>query len=154
MSTGYRRNFRSDAIGGTHEIVNLMGSYIPFALTKAEREARKDTRASIQERYSDEHDYLAKLHAAAEELVKGRYLLSEDVENVMKRGQQQWEFVTRQRRDSGFYSVALMPHRLSPQARADIDDIAYIQPSVLPVLPELDFSNRGAQDLLTEVSRW
>jgi hypothetical protein len=92
-NTGW--NFRSDAIGGAHDIVNLLGSYIPFALTKAEREARKDTRASIQERYRDEDDYLAKLHAAAEQLVKGRYLLPEDVENVTKRGQQQWEFVTR-----------------------------------------------------------
>jgi len=43
----------------------------------------------------DEGDYLAKLRAAAEELTKGRYLLSEDVENVLKRGLQ-WEFVTAQ----------------------------------------------------------
>ena len=73
-----------------------MGSYMPFALTRAEREARKDPRASIEERYRNEDDYLAKLRRAAEELVKGRYLLPDDVESVIKRGQQQWEFVTRQ----------------------------------------------------------
>ncbi len=93
-NTGW--NFRSQEIGGTHEIVNLMGSYIPFARTKAEREARKDPRPSIQERYRNEDDYLGRLRAAAEELVKGRYLLPDDVENVIKRGQQQWEFVSRQ----------------------------------------------------------
>ena len=94
-NTGW--NFRSQEIGGTHEIVNLMGSYIPFALTKGERQARNDPRLSIEERYRDQADYLAKLRAAAGELVKARYLLPEDVENVIKRGQQQWEFVTRQR---------------------------------------------------------
>jgi hypothetical protein len=93
-NTGW--NFRSESIGGTREIVNLLGSYIPFARTRAEREARKDPRLSIQERYRDEGDYLSRLRAAAEELVKGRYLLAEDVENVLKRGRLQWEFVTAQ----------------------------------------------------------
>ena len=91
-NTGW--NFRSEAIGGTHEIVNLLGSYIPFARTSAVREARKDPRSSIQERYRDEADYLAKLRGAADLLVKGRYLLPEDVDNVIKRGRLQWEFVT------------------------------------------------------------
>jgi hypothetical protein len=91
-NTGW--NFRSESIGGTHEIVNLLGSYIPLARTKADREARKDPRLSIHERYRDEDDYLAKLRAAAEELVKGRYLLPEDVESVIARGRLQWQFVT------------------------------------------------------------
>jgi hypothetical protein len=93
-NTGW--NFRSEAIGGTHEIVNLLGSYIPFARTRADREARKDPRPSIQERYRDEGDYLGKLRVAAEELVKGRYLLPEDVDNVIRRGRLQWEFVNAQ----------------------------------------------------------
>ena len=91
-STGW--NFRSESVGGSNDIYSLMGSYIPFAATKAEREARKDPRPSLQERYRDRDDYLAKLRAAAQGLVKQHYLLEEDVENVMKRGQQQWEFVT------------------------------------------------------------
>jgi hypothetical protein len=92
-NTGW--NFRSQEIGGTREIVNLMGSYIPFALTKAERQARNDPRPSIEERYRDQSDYLGKLRAAADELVKGRYLLPEDVENVLKRGREQWDFISR-----------------------------------------------------------
>jgi len=91
-NTGW--NFRSESIGGTREIVNLLGSYIPFPRTRADREARKDPRLSIQERYRDEDDYLAKLRAAAGALVKGRYLLPEDVESVVTRGRLQWEFVT------------------------------------------------------------
>jgi len=91
-NTGW--NFRSESIGGTREIVNLLGSYIPFARTRAEREARRDPRPSIQERYRDQDDYLAKLRAAAGELVKGRYLLPEDMESVIARGRLQWQFVT------------------------------------------------------------
>ncbi len=91
-NTGW--NFRSESVGGTKEIYNLLGSYIPFAMTKAERDARKDPRPSIAEHYRDRDDYLAKLRTAAQEMVKGRYLLSEDVENVIKRGEAHWQFLT------------------------------------------------------------
>lgn len=91
-NTGW--NFRSPSVGGSTEIYNLLGSYVPFALTKAEREARNDPRPSIAERYRNREDYLAKLRAAAEALVTQRYLLAEDVENVVERGAAQWQFVT------------------------------------------------------------
>jgi hypothetical protein len=91
-NTGW--NFRSPSVGGSTEIYNLLGSYVPFALTKAEREARNDPRPSISERYRSREDYLAKLRAAAEALVTQRYLLAEDVENVVGRGAAQWQFVT------------------------------------------------------------
>jgi len=93
-NTGW--NFRSPSIGGSGEIVNLLGSYIPFARTRADREARKDPRRSIQERYRNEDDYLARLRAAAGELVKGRYLLPDDVDGVIERGRLQWQFVAAQ----------------------------------------------------------
>jgi hypothetical protein len=91
-NTGW--NFRSPSVGGPTEIYNLLGSYIPFALTKAEREARSDLRPSIAERYRSREDYIAKLRVAAETLVNQRYLLAEDVENVVVRGAAQWQFVT------------------------------------------------------------
>ena len=89
-NTGW--NFRGASIGNSNsEVYNNMGSYIPFAATKAERDARMDPRPSVAERYRDRDDYLAKLRTAADALVKGRYLLPEDIENVIKRGQAQWE---------------------------------------------------------------
>lgn len=48
---------------------------------------------SLAERNRDRDDYISKLRLAAQELVKGRYLLPEDVENAVKRGMAQWEFV-------------------------------------------------------------
>ena len=94
LATNTGWNFRSPSVGGSTEIYNLLGSYIPFALTKAEREARNDPRPSIAERYQGREDYLAKLRAAAQALVAKRYLLAEDVENVVERGAAQWEFLT------------------------------------------------------------
>jgi hypothetical protein len=91
-NTGW--NLRSASVGGSTEIYNLLGSYVPFALTKAEREARKDPRPSIAERHRSREDYLTKLRAAAEALVTQRYLLAEDVQNVVERGEAQWQFVT------------------------------------------------------------
>lgn len=90
-NTGW--NFRSTSVGGPTEIYNLLGSYIPFAPTKTEREARGDPRPSIAERYQSRDDYIAKLRAAAASLVAQRYLLAEDVENVVERGAAQWQFL-------------------------------------------------------------
>ena len=51
LATYTGSNFRSAATGGTGQLVPLLGSYIPLARTKAEREARHDPRPSIEERY-------------------------------------------------------------------------------------------------------
>lgn len=88
-------NFRSPAIGGTHQTVSLLGSYVPFARTKAEREQRGDPRRSIQERYSSRDRYVSKVKDAAEELVRDRYLLAEDVRSITQRAEAFWEVATR-----------------------------------------------------------
>ena len=54
------------------------GSYVPFAKTKAEREASGDPRPSIEERYGSRAAYVAKVKAAADALVAERLLLPAD----------------------------------------------------------------------------
>jgi hypothetical protein len=61
------------------ELCNLAGSYIPFAVTKKERLANHDPRPSIEERYKDQADFVAKRKQVAEKLVQQGYLLLEDV---------------------------------------------------------------------------
>jgi hypothetical protein len=68
--------FQSDFFGGGQ--CNLGGSFIPFAPTRAEREARDDARLSIQERYPDKQAYVAAFRTAAQRLVEQRMLLPED----------------------------------------------------------------------------
>ncbi len=76
---------RSANAGGAGELCYLDGSYLPFAKTRAEREAAGDGRLSLEERYHDPADYAAKVHAAAQALAKDGYLLPEDVERISAR---------------------------------------------------------------------
>lgn len=60
------------------ELCDRDGSYIPFAKTKAERESTGDPRPSIEERYGAREAYVAKVRAAADDLVRDRLLLPAD----------------------------------------------------------------------------
>ncbi|GJD51729.1 hypothetical protein OPKNFCMD_4485 [Methylobacterium crusticola] len=60
------------------ELCDRDGSWLPFARTRAEREAAGDPRPSIAERYPDRSAYGAAVARAAEALVRDRLLLPED----------------------------------------------------------------------------
>ncbi|MEN3381943.1 MAG: hypothetical protein V7608_1987 [Hyphomicrobiales bacterium] len=66
------------------ELCDRDGSYIPFARTKAEREASGDPRPSVAERYGTRAAYVAKVKAAADDLVRERLLLSDDAARYVK----------------------------------------------------------------------
>ena len=76
-------NLRSKAAGAENELVSLREPYLPFALTKAERERTVDPRLSLQERYGSLSKYLNQLRNRCEELQAQRYLLQEDVERIV-----------------------------------------------------------------------
>jgi Alpha/beta hydrolase domain len=88
-------NFRSTAIGGTEQFFPLLGGYIPFASTKAEREQAHDPRLSVEERYQSRDQYLELVQEAAAPLVKSGYLLAEDVPAIVKRAGDHWDLLAR-----------------------------------------------------------
>jgi hypothetical protein len=90
MATYTGWNFRNSGIGGTEHLVSLAGSAVPFATTAAERNAKKDPRRSVEDRYPSADAYMAKVQAAIGALVTGGYLLPDDVSHVKKRAEQQW----------------------------------------------------------------
>ena len=63
------------------------GSFIPFARTKAERLASGDPRLSLEERYGTHKKYVAQVRAAAERLVRGRYLLQDDADRLIEQAE-------------------------------------------------------------------
>jgi hypothetical protein len=65
------------------ELAGLLGSFIPFAKTKAERRQTGDPRLSIEERYRNRDDYVQQISRAARILVEDRYLLPEDAERII-----------------------------------------------------------------------
>jgi hypothetical protein len=84
-------NLRDPKIGAPDVIYNMVGSFIPFSRTKAEREASGDPRLSIEERYKDKEEYLRKVKEAAEALTGSRFLLKEDVEKVGAKAAARWD---------------------------------------------------------------
>ena len=62
---------------------DLTGAFIPFFKTKAERDAVHDPRPSLAERYPTHADYVAKVTAAADQLVKQRLLLQQDADLII-----------------------------------------------------------------------
>lgn len=76
-------NPRDPETGGAGQIINMLGSVLPFPATAAERERTGDPRRSIAERYRDRGDYEARVRAAAEQLAADRYILEEDVPLVI-----------------------------------------------------------------------
>jgi hypothetical protein len=88
-------NFRSN--GGTEHMAHMIGSFLPFARTTTEREARKDPRRAVEERYADKNEYLSRARAAAFRLVSQRLLLESDIERVVRDCDRLWEYVVTQR---------------------------------------------------------
>jgi len=60
------------------------GAFIPFAKTKAEREASGDPRLSLEERYHNHDGYVAAVKAAAERLQRDRFLLRDDAQRLIR----------------------------------------------------------------------
>jgi hypothetical protein len=86
-------NPRSSAIGAADTMADLVGSYLPFAATRADRLRTGDARLSVAERYRDKEDYLQRVTAVTGELVKNGFVLPEDVPRIMKDAAWRWDEV-------------------------------------------------------------
>ncbi|HZP17056.1 MAG TPA: alpha/beta hydrolase domain-containing protein, partial [Terriglobales bacterium] len=83
-------NFRNAHVGSPAQLYPLLGSAIPFPLTRADRETAHDPRRPLEERYPARERYLEAARKVNQQLVKGGYLLPEDVPQVMKRVEAHW----------------------------------------------------------------
>lgn len=69
------------------ELCSLLGSFIPFANTRAERLANSDPRKSLEERYKNHEGFVDSVEQAAKELVRARFLLPEDANAYVRAAQ-------------------------------------------------------------------
>jgi hypothetical protein len=69
---------------GAGALFPLQGAVVPFAATRAEREASGDPRPSLAERYADSAAYVAAVRAAAAQMVAERLLLPQDAERAIE----------------------------------------------------------------------
>jgi hypothetical protein len=84
-------NFRNPRIGAATELYPLLGSYVPFARTKAERDQAHDPRPSIAEHYQTRDVYLKRVEEAAASLVRDRYVLPDDVPGLVRHASDHWD---------------------------------------------------------------
>jgi len=88
-------NLRDPSIGAPSERVAFELSYLPFPKTVGERKKAGDPRNSIAERYSGREDYHARYTRALEDLIKQRWILSEDRNALLHRAGQEWAEATK-----------------------------------------------------------
>ena len=67
-----------------NQLYSLSGSYIPFPVTKADRDKSSDPRKSVEERYGTLEKYLIQLAAQCDAYEKAGYLLKEDTERILQ----------------------------------------------------------------------
>jgi hypothetical protein len=94
-------NLRDSSIGAPDQRVSFEASFIPFSATAADRAKMGDPRKAIAERYVSRDDYLVRYTKAVEELVRQRWILPEDRESLLHRGEEEWTEATKELRATG-----------------------------------------------------
>ena len=86
-------NWRAEAIGAPDELADFRGAFLPFPVTTAEREETGDPRKSVAERYENRAAYLGRTTEVAVELVRQRFLLAEDLPELIDHAKELWALV-------------------------------------------------------------
>ena len=76
-------NLRAAGSGAQSQLLKLTGSYIPFPVTRFEREWTADPRTSVQETYESLDSYRSRLRETCERLVTDHYLLAEEIGDLV-----------------------------------------------------------------------
>ena len=86
-------NLRAPELGAADELLSMIGSFLPFTRTKAERVKQGDPRPSIEERYPNRQGYLESVKAAAHRLAGEGYLLESDIPSVLAGAGEKWDYL-------------------------------------------------------------
>lgn len=86
-------NTRHPDEGAAGDLMSMMGSTLPFALTRAERERTGDPRLSIAERYASRSAYLEAVRENTRKQVAARHVLAEDLEAIVDRAGLRWDWI-------------------------------------------------------------
>ena len=84
-------NLRHPDSGAPGQIMPQIGSTIPFAASRADRDASGDPRPSIEERYASREEYIDQVLEAGKALVGQGYMLPEDLATVVDQATQRYD---------------------------------------------------------------
>jgi len=91
LGTYFPWNVRLGQDGGSFELTNFKGTFIPLPKDEIIRNENGDSRPSVEGLYKSKSDYLIKIKAAASQLVYDGFLLSRDQPYVTKRAEDYWD---------------------------------------------------------------
>jgi hypothetical protein len=86
-------SLRAGYPAATRELVDFLGTFVPFPRTEAERRERNDPRPSLEARYGTRARYLDAARRAAESLVARGLLLAEDAPRAVDRAGVTWDWI-------------------------------------------------------------
>jgi hypothetical protein len=89
--------FRPVMTGIPNELVPLQGSWILFALHRAQRQQSGDPRPALDERYPTKEAYLARVSDSARALVDQGFLQTEDLEPLRRQAADRWDWIVSKR---------------------------------------------------------
>jgi hypothetical protein len=87
-------SYRDLSIGAPDRLSSEIGSYFPFPRTRRERERSLDPRRSLEERYGSEMAYVGAIADSALRLVQKRYLLVEDLPEIVARAREHYHWAS------------------------------------------------------------
>ena len=88
-------SYRDPSIGAPDRLASEIGSYLPFPRTREDRERASDPRKSVEERYQSEMAYVGSITDSALRLVNKRYLLVEDLPEIVSRARAHYHWAMR-----------------------------------------------------------
>lgn len=85
-------NLFNEKSGPSGVLSSMQGSYVPFARNDIERSRTSDPRPSIEERYRNKDQYVGLVTKSALDLIDQRYLLSEDLADIVRNAAKHWDY--------------------------------------------------------------
>lgn len=92
LATSTPWNLRHPDVGAPYQIIGLTGGPRGATVPLPKEKKDDDSRLSISERYSSKEDYLEKISNYSKKLIKQRFLLDFDLENILSRSEERWDY--------------------------------------------------------------
>ncbi len=86
-------NLRWGYAGGTEELTDFRGTFIPLSRSEEERATLGDSRPSVEALYPSKEVYLERVRGASRELVRQGFLVPEDAGLVVRLAEERWDWL-------------------------------------------------------------
>lgn len=86
-------SLRTGMPGPERELADFRGTFVPLPWDAEERRATGDPRPAVTELYGSRGEYLDRTRSAARALVREGFLLEEDVDPVVERATERWDWM-------------------------------------------------------------